>query len=88
MVTAVQKHYYGYGSVIDVGESFRDSCVLGSKEIGRVFAGCDFRSVIRELRYRTDRVQTCDQESRPKTRIDRTYTCVLIRLIINGCIRS
>jgi hypothetical protein len=24
MVMAVQKHYYGYGSVIDVRESFRD----------------------------------------------------------------
>jgi hypothetical protein len=33
--TAVQKHYYGYGSVIDVRESFRDSCVLGSEEKGR-----------------------------------------------------
>jgi hypothetical protein len=32
---AVQNHYYGYGSVIDVRESFRDSCVLGSEEIGR-----------------------------------------------------
>jgi hypothetical protein len=35
MVMAVQKHYYGYGSVIDVRESFRDSCVLGSEEKGR-----------------------------------------------------
>jgi hypothetical protein len=35
MVTAVQKHYYGYSSVIDVRESFRDSCVLGSEEKGR-----------------------------------------------------
>jgi hypothetical protein len=35
MVTAVQKHYYGYGSVIDVRESFRDSCVLGSEGEGR-----------------------------------------------------
>jgi hypothetical protein len=35
MVTAVQKHYYGYGSVINVRESFRDSCVLGSEERGR-----------------------------------------------------
>jgi hypothetical protein len=35
MVTAVQKHYYGYGSVIDVRESFRDSRVLGSEEAGR-----------------------------------------------------
>jgi hypothetical protein len=35
MVTAVQKHYYGYDSVIDVRESFRDSCVLGSEERGR-----------------------------------------------------
>jgi hypothetical protein len=35
MVTAVQKHYYGYGSVIDVRESFRYSCVLGSEEKGR-----------------------------------------------------
>jgi hypothetical protein len=35
MVTAVQKHHYGYGSVIDVRESFRDSCVLGSEEKGR-----------------------------------------------------
>jgi hypothetical protein len=35
MVTAVQKHYYGYGSVRDVRESFRDSCVLGSEERGR-----------------------------------------------------
>jgi hypothetical protein len=33
------------------------------------------------------RVQTCDQESRPKTRTDRTCTCVL-RVIISGCIRS
>jgi hypothetical protein len=63
MVTAVQKHYYCYGSVIDIRESFRDSCVLGSeekgrsgvivvisrcvlesKQVGRVLAGCDFRS--------------------------------------------
>jgi hypothetical protein len=35
MVTAVQKHYYGYGSVIDVRESFRDSCVFGSEAKGR-----------------------------------------------------
>jgi hypothetical protein len=35
MDTAVQKHYYGYGSVIDVREIFRDSCVLGSDEKGR-----------------------------------------------------
>jgi hypothetical protein len=35
MVTAVQKHYYGYGIVIDVRESLRDSCVLGSEEKGR-----------------------------------------------------
>jgi hypothetical protein len=35
MDTAVQKHYYGYGSVIDVRESLRDSCVLGSEEKGR-----------------------------------------------------
>jgi hypothetical protein len=63
MVTAVQKHYYGYGSVIDVRESSRDSCVLGSKEIGRVFAGCDFRSVICELCYRSSRVQTCVLEN-------------------------
>jgi hypothetical protein len=35
MVMAVQKHYYGYGSVIDVRENFRDSCVLGSEEEGR-----------------------------------------------------
>jgi hypothetical protein len=42
------KHYYGYGSteallwlqsVIDVRESFRDSCVLESKQVGRVLAG-------------------------------------------------
>jgi hypothetical protein len=46
MVTAVQKHYYGYGSVIDVRESFRDSCELEGKQIGRVFAGCDIRSVV------------------------------------------
>jgi hypothetical protein len=44
--------------VIDVRESFRDSCVLGSKEIERVFAGCDFRSVICELCEKTTRVQT------------------------------
>jgi hypothetical protein len=36
---AVQKHYYGYGSVIDVRESCRDSCVLESKQVGRVLAG-------------------------------------------------
>jgi hypothetical protein len=35
MVTAVQKHYYGYGSVLDVTESFRDSWVLESEEKGR-----------------------------------------------------
>jgi hypothetical protein len=35
MDTAVQKHYYGYGSVIDVRESLRDSYVLGSEEKGR-----------------------------------------------------
>jgi hypothetical protein len=35
MVTAVQKHYYCYGSVIDVRESCRDSCVLGSEGKGR-----------------------------------------------------
>jgi hypothetical protein len=46
MDTAVQKHYYGYGSVIDVRESLRDSCVLEGKQIGRVFAGCDIRSVV------------------------------------------
>jgi hypothetical protein len=39
MVTAVQKHYYGYGSVIDVRESFRDSCVLGPEEKGRIRVG-------------------------------------------------
>jgi hypothetical protein len=39
MVTAVQKHYYGYGSVIDVRESFRDSCVRGSEEKGRFRVG-------------------------------------------------
>jgi hypothetical protein len=33
------------------------------------------------------RGQTCDQESRPETRTDRTYTCVS-RVIISGCIRS
>jgi hypothetical protein len=32
-----------------------DSCVLEGKEIGRVLAGCDFRSVICELYSRTDR---------------------------------
>jgi hypothetical protein len=63
MVTAVQKHYYGYGSVIDVRESFRDSWVLESKQIGRVFAGCDFRSVICELCEKTSRVQTRVLES-------------------------
>jgi hypothetical protein len=31
------------------------------------------------------RVQTCDQESRPKTRTDRMYTCVS-RVIFSGCI--
>jgi hypothetical protein len=36
MVTAVQKYYYGYGSVIDVRESFRVSCVRGLIEFGRV----------------------------------------------------
>jgi hypothetical protein len=46
MDTAVQKHYYGYVSVIDVRESFRDSGELEGKEIGRVFAGCDIRSVV------------------------------------------
>jgi hypothetical protein len=35
MDTAVQKHYYGYGCVIDARESFRGSCVLGSEEKGR-----------------------------------------------------
>jgi hypothetical protein len=45
MDTAVQKHYYGYGSVIDVRESLKDSCVLGSEEKGRsgvtvVIASC------------------------------------------------
>jgi hypothetical protein len=28
MDTAVQKHYYGYGSVIDVRESFRETVVF------------------------------------------------------------
>jgi hypothetical protein len=46
MDTAVQKHYYGYGSAIYVRESLRDSCVLEGEQIGRVLAGCDFRSVI------------------------------------------
>jgi hypothetical protein len=46
MVTAVQKHCYGYGGVMDVRESFRDSCELEGKQIGRVFAGCDIRSVV------------------------------------------
>jgi hypothetical protein len=63
MVTAVQKHYYGYGSVIDVRESFRVSCELEGKQIGRVFAGCDFRSVIRQLCEKTSRVQTCVLEN-------------------------
>jgi hypothetical protein len=31
MVTAVQKHYYGYGSVIDVMESLRDSVFWNAK---------------------------------------------------------
>jgi hypothetical protein len=33
--------------------------VLEGKQIGRVFAGCDFRSVICELCEETSRVQTC-----------------------------
>jgi hypothetical protein len=35
------------------------SRVLEGKQIGRVYAGCDFRSVICELCERTSRVQTC-----------------------------
>jgi hypothetical protein len=35
------------------------SCVLEGKQIGRVLAGCDFRSVICELYLRTDRSCTC-----------------------------
>jgi hypothetical protein len=35
------------------------SCVLEGKQIGRVLAGCDFRSVICELHSRTDRSCTC-----------------------------
>jgi hypothetical protein len=33
--------------------------VREGKQIGRVLAGCDFRSVIRELYEKTSRVQTC-----------------------------
>jgi hypothetical protein len=33
--------------------------VLEGKQIGRVLAGCDFRSVICELYSRTDRSCTC-----------------------------
>jgi hypothetical protein len=36
--------------------------VLEGKQRGCVFAGCDFRSVICELHYRTSRVQTCVRE--------------------------
>jgi hypothetical protein len=49
MVTAVQKHYYGYGSVIDGRESFRDSCVLGSKEKGRSGVTVVIDSCVRRL---------------------------------------
>jgi hypothetical protein len=34
------------------------SCVQESKQVGRVFAGCDFRSVISQLCKKTSRVQT------------------------------
>jgi hypothetical protein len=36
-----------------------NSCVLERKQIGRVLAGCDFRSVICEFYSRTDRSRTC-----------------------------
>jgi hypothetical protein len=39
------------------------SCVLEGKQIGRVFAGCDFRSVICDLCEETSRVQTCVLEN-------------------------
>jgi hypothetical protein len=35
------------------------SCVPEGKQIGRLFAGCDIRSVICELCERTSRVRTC-----------------------------
>jgi hypothetical protein len=37
----------------------KTSCVLEGKHIGRVLAGCDFRSVICELCSRTGRSCTC-----------------------------
>jgi hypothetical protein len=51
--------------VIDKRElsSELDSCVLEGKQIGRVFAGCDFRSVIWQLCEKTSRVQTCVLEN-------------------------
>jgi hypothetical protein len=49
MDMAVQKHYYGYGSVIDVRESLRDRCVLGSEEKGRSGVTVVIASCIRGL---------------------------------------
>jgi hypothetical protein len=49
MDTGEQKHYYGYGSVIDVRESFRDSCVLGSEDKGRSGVTVVMNSFIRGL---------------------------------------
>jgi hypothetical protein len=52
-----QRRWYGNG-VCYIRKSCRScssSCVLEGKQIGRVLAGCDFRSVICELYSRTDR---------------------------------
>jgi hypothetical protein len=46
-----ERHYYGYGRAVykEVTLNELGQCVLEDKQIGRVFAGCDFRSVLCEL---------------------------------------
>jgi hypothetical protein len=44
-----QRRCYGNGSVLDVRESFRDSCVLGSDEKGRSGVIVVINSCVRRL---------------------------------------
>jgi hypothetical protein len=44
-----QRRYYGNGSVLDVRESFGDSCVLGSEEKGRSGVIVVINSCVRRL---------------------------------------
>jgi hypothetical protein len=59
MDTAVQKHYYGYGSVIGVRESFRVQLSLGTRRERTQWLYVCSKSCNQELCYRTDRVRTC-----------------------------